>query len=236
MKSTILAGLLLVLAGPALGGEPAFSAKPKATKAGGKVKITFAVSAPTDVEVAVLDPAGEIVRHLAAGLLGENAPAPLQKGSLSQSLEWDFTDDYGKELPAGAYRVRVGLGLKPAFDRILGYDPNTLGLVYGLTVGPGGELFVLNVGHHLHVNFGSTMCNVFDREGKYKRTIMPYRASCFPERVKEFGVLDLGEKGRYPWIHANQLKTVYPFLAQPEHQHPVVMPDGRFILTMKVRG
>ena len=63
-------------------------------------------------------------------------------------------------LPAGQYKVRVGLGLKPEFDRILGYDPNAIGSVRGLAVGPGGELFVLNLGHHLHTNFGSTMPGV----------------------------------------------------------------------------
>jgi len=65
---------------------------------------------------------------------------------------------------------------------------------------------------------------------------MPYRAECFPERVKAFGILDLGDEGRHPWLHASHLKTIYPFSGQPAHQQPVVLPDGRFILTMKVRG
>ncbi len=226
-----------VLAGTAAGaGEVSFKTKPEAVRDGNNVTITFGVSAPTDVEVAILDGKGIVVRHLAAGLLGKNAPKPLEKNALAQSLAWDFKDDYGKKLPAGEYKVRVSLGLKPEFDRILGSDPNTLDVVRGLAVGPGGELFVLNLGRHLHINFGSTVCNVFDRGAKYKRTIMPYQAKCFPDKVKEFGILDLGEKGRYPWIHANQLKTIYPFTGPPAHQQPVVLPDGRFILNMKVRG
>jgi hypothetical protein len=220
----------------ALARDVDFTAKPKAVCEGGKGRITFTVGAPTDVEVAVLDTEGNVVRHLAAGLLGSSAPAPLRKDSLAQSLAWDLKDDDGEMLPPGQYKVRVGLGLKPEFDRILGHDPNAIGSVRGLAVGPGGELFVLNLGHHLHNNFGSTMCSVFDRGGRYKRSIMPYRATCFPEKVKGFGVLDLGQQGLYPWIHANQLKTVYPFSAQPAHQHPVVMPDGRFVLAMQVRG
>ena len=35
-------------------------------------------------------------RHLAAGLLGKNAPRPFKKDSLSQELEWDMRDDAGK--------------------------------------------------------------------------------------------------------------------------------------------
>jgi len=79
-------------------GGPAFTGKPQATRSvAGKVDIAFAVSAPTDVAVAVLDAQGKIVRHLAAGMLGgaKPPPAPLKSG-LSQTIEWDMTDDTGK--------------------------------------------------------------------------------------------------------------------------------------------
>jgi len=68
---------LAALAGLAWSAEVSFTAKPKAVKDGAKVKITFAVSAATDAEVAVVDSGARIVRHLAAGLLGENAPLSL---------------------------------------------------------------------------------------------------------------------------------------------------------------
>jgi len=242
MKRVELALLMVMClsaaAVPAAGDGPEFARRPTVARDGKGVRITFAVDQPTDVAVSILDAEGAIIRHLAAGVLGENAPAPLQKKSLSQSLMWDGRDDAGN--PVGAdvsgFKVKIGRGLKPEFDRILGYDPNTLGVMRGLAVGPDGELFVLNLGHHLHLGFGSTVCNVFDRNGVYRRTIMPYRAGCFPERVKEFGILDLGENGRHPWIHANHLKTLYPFTEQPAHQRPAVTPDGRFVLVMKVRG
>ncbi len=237
MKTLCTAITIAVLAlTTAHAGEATFSKKPRAVKEGDQVKITFGVKASTDVEVAILDGKGVVVRHLAAGLLGEKAPAPLKKGSLAQSLAWDGKDDYGKKLPGGEYEVRVSLGLKPTFDRMLGYDPHTLDVLRGLATGPDGELFVLNLGRHLHAGFGSTVCNVIDREAKYKRTIMPYRAECFPEKVKTFGVLDPGEKGVYPWIHANHLKTIYPFSGPTLQQRPVVLPDGRFVLTVPVRG
>ena len=41
-------------------GESSFSAKPAASRDGEKVKSTFTVSAPTDLEVAVLDSAGKV--------------------------------------------------------------------------------------------------------------------------------------------------------------------------------
>jgi NHL repeat len=214
-----------------------FVAMPKVVKDGQLTRITFAVSVGTDVQVAILDAKGNVVRHLAAGLLGKNAPKPFKKNSLSQSLIWDFTNDYGEKLPAGQYTIRVGLGLKPEFDRMLGYQPNTLDVLRGLVVSPEGELFVINLGRHMHAHFGSTLCSVFDREGAYQRTIMPYQAKCFPESVKEFGVLDLGDHGKHPLLHASHLKSIYPFAAEAYRQQMTISPDGRrMILIMKVRG
>jgi len=34
-------------------------------------------------------------------------PAPLKANSLRQSIEWDGTDDIGRSVPKGAYRVRA---------------------------------------------------------------------------------------------------------------------------------
>jgi NHL repeat-containing protein len=229
---------LIALSAPLFAAEapPEFTTGPTVRRDGNGARISFAVGAATDVEVAILNGKDEVVRHLAAGVLGPNAPTPLKRGALEQALVWDFKDDRGKRVPAGRYSVRVGLGLEPKFDKVLKSDPHSIGTVRGLAIGPDGELFVLNLGHHLHINFGSTMCSVFDREAGYKRTIMPYRASCFPEKVKAFGVLDLGPDGRHPWIHDSVTKSIYPFAGQAAPQRPLVTPDGRFILIRSVRG
>jgi len=60
----------LTAAPAAFGGEVSFTVKPTAAKDGDKVKVSFTVSAPTDVEVAVLGADGKVVRSLAAGVLG----------------------------------------------------------------------------------------------------------------------------------------------------------------------
>ena len=92
-KKTVIRALLLafvlswLLTTPLLAGEASFTAKPAAKQADGKTTVTFAVSEPTDVEVAILDTHGAVVRHLAAGVLGgkEAPPAPVVRG-LAQSL------------------------------------------------------------------------------------------------------------------------------------------------------
>src|SRR6185295_879219 len=113
--STWLAAI--VLSGTLAGASPdvAFSKKPSATRAGTKTVVTFAVSAATDVDVAVLDPKGAVVRHLAAGVLGGAVPPPEPlKAGLSQSVEWDGLDDFGKAPAGGPFRIRVraGTGMK----------------------------------------------------------------------------------------------------------------------------
>ena len=102
-----------------------FTQPPTATSSGGTVKIRFATSAATSVEVAVVDAKGTVVRHLAAGMLGENAPAPLKANTLEQSLTWDGKDDAGKAVSRlrGPLSVRVGLGTRAEFERVIFHQP-----------------------------------------------------------------------------------------------------------------
>ena len=104
-------GCLLEGGAPA---APSFVSGPAVDASSGAAVISFAVNEPVDVEVAVIDAGGKVVRHLAAGVLGgENTPpAPLQAG-LSQSLSWDGRDDAGNRVSTGDCTVRVRLGLKP---------------------------------------------------------------------------------------------------------------------------
>ena len=91
-----------------------FAEKPKAVREGDKVVITFASKAKCDATVAIVGPDGRTVCHLASGVLGPNAPYPLQQGTLAQKLAWDGLDDQGKPAPRGC-KVRVSLGLKAEF-------------------------------------------------------------------------------------------------------------------------
>src|SRR5688500_3416425 len=93
--SAILAWWLLSVATVAVA-EPTFAVKPSVTRSGEGATISFTASVETDVEVAVLDDKGNAIRHLVAGRLGANAPAPLATGTLKQTVSWDGKDDLGK--------------------------------------------------------------------------------------------------------------------------------------------
>ena len=111
---------------------PSFAQAPRVEKEGDGYVITFAVRSECDVTVWVAAAKTEqIVRHLAVGRLGPNAPEPFQKGTLKQRLVWDGRDDRGRPVPAGC-TVGVGLGLTAGFGRMLyqtepGVGPHAIG-------------------------------------------------------------------------------------------------------------
>ncbi|MCX7805438.1 MAG: hypothetical protein N3A38_09655, partial [Planctomycetota bacterium] len=99
-----------------------FTQKPKVEKQGDKWVITFASKGKCDATVAIVGPDGKVVRHLASGVLGPNAPHPFQQNSLSQRIEWDgLTDDF-KKAPSGC-KVRVSLGLQAKHERDIAWMP-----------------------------------------------------------------------------------------------------------------
>ncbi len=208
--------LLGVLLGTAIGAEPPprFAKKPRSTRAGRKVRIEFTADRETDVAVAIIDAKGKVVRHLAAGVLCVKAPAPLKPG-LSQTLEWDGKDDLGRPALSsskGPFKARVSLGLRPAFDGFIGFDPasyNPLRAeptpprypVRALATGPKGELFVFYACAAMDSWSVATSCAVFSRDGKYLRTIVPYPASLGEEKLKGLKRLELEDGLKVPFVH-----------------------------------
>jgi RNA polymerase sigma factor (sigma-70 family) len=153
-----------------------FAEKPKATKQGDKVIVTFASKGKCDATVAIVDKDGKIVRHLASGVLGANAPWPFQQNSLSQKLEWDGQDDRGKPAPAGC-QVRVSLGLGAAYDFSMG--ENRLNFApFAMVCNSQGML----IGIHYPIK-NDLDVRVLTREGEYAATLAPFPATVSPEKL-----------------------------------------------------
>ncbi|MHC4917852.1 MAG: flagellar hook assembly protein FlgD, partial [Planctomycetota bacterium] len=223
--------LRIALAGAAEPAPPrrvAFARKPVVTKESAGCKIDFAAAAPTDCAVYVLDAKGKVVRHLAAGALGEKAPKPLRAG-LAQSLVWDGKDDLGRPAAGGPFTVRVGLGIRFSFDRMIGATPPVFGAIRGLTVGPKGELYVLNVYGHSHPFDGGTTCLVLDRDGKYLRTILPYPANLPEEKLKGVKRIELDGGVKIPFIYQAETRSFLPGAGDIFPQRPVATRDGRVV-------
>ena len=109
MRPAILCAAAMGLVAAAAAEEVSFTAGPHAKRQGEHVAITFTVSKPTDVTVSILDDRGSVVRHLVAGVLGANAPAPFKKGSLSQEILWDGKGDSGQPVRGAKAMLRLGL-------------------------------------------------------------------------------------------------------------------------------
>jgi sugar lactone lactonase YvrE len=220
-----------------------FAAKPVVKKQGdpsagsgqGKYVISFAAKAACDATVAIVAPSTnpaqeKIVRHLASGVLGKNAPWPFKQGSLEQTIEWDGKDDFGKPAPAGC-RAKVGLGLQARYDRSLGWAPGKAAARVGIAVDRDGRLFVLDgsTGEGGGVSYS---IKVYDREGRYLRQIAPPmahvagKAATMAWNKTAWGTLAPSTTGGY---HGTTITKNYNIGTLAVRQVPVVTRDGRFV-------
>jgi outer membrane protein assembly factor BamB len=240
MKLLVLLSLLsLPAAATASDGLPAFTRKPTAIKSGDKTTITFAVNRATDVAVSIEDAKSKVIRHLAAGVLGRNPPEPLKTNTLSQSLDWDRKDDFGKPATGGPFRVRVQVGLTPQLDRFLMHSPESSGPVSAVAVGPSGALYVIHRDGTANGNQGGHKIKVYDRAGKHPRVIVPFPADIEPRKVKALGTFQTEESDLVPHIHNWQTLSFYPDNVgvrgrdMPEQSCPAVDSRGRVYWLVK---
>ena len=154
----------------------AFAQKPVLTREGDKVTIAFESKGLCDVTVAIENAEGKIIRHLASGVLGTNAPAPLQKDSKKQVLVWDSKDDRGIYVDdKDSVQVRVSLGLKPQFEKTLYWDPRKRSSNgWGSSSAPS----IKAAPEGVYVYTAGVMENIrlFDHDGNYLRTVYPFPA------------------------------------------------------------
>jgi hypothetical protein len=147
-----------------------FAEKPAVTRDGDAVTIRFKAKAFCDATIAIENAEGRIIRHLACGVLGKNAPAPFQKNSFEQTVVWDGKDDQGAYVDdKDALTVRVSLGLKPRFERTLHWHPKKR-VAYGRSplIAPQPE------GVYVYDGGGTEQVRLFDHDGSYVRTVYPF--------------------------------------------------------------
>ncbi|HXX92155.1 MAG TPA: hypothetical protein VEN81_00890 [Planctomycetota bacterium] len=229
-----------VLSGRGAGGssDASFTRKPSVSRAGGKAVVSFAVSGSTDVEVAVMDPKGGVVRHLAAGLLGgvKAPPEPLKAG-LSQSLEWDGLDDFGKAAPGGPFRIRVRAGSGLKFGRFIGDDPCTFGGITSIAADETGNVYIVGHGGNRNQNFRTI--RVFDSRGAYVRTVMPFPADLPPDAMKDVAAWDAEAKTFRPRNLSSLNPEFYAeglTLVSASAKEGLILTDGSVVYRLDARG
>lgn len=207
IRMKLLAGVAcLMLAGSASAVD--FTAGPAAARDGGVVKITFTVDAPTDVEVAIVDAKGQVVRHLAAGALGDNPPPPLAKG-LAQSLTWDGKNDAGRPADGGPFSTRVGLGSGGEFGGVIGWSGQNIDQPRAMIVGSDGTLYLLH-GEKFYGHRQSALITAFGRDGRYLRQVYPGPGDLSPDRRTGWPWMKLPDGSEVPIIEHVLTRSLYP--------------------------
>ncbi|MCK6471620.1 MAG: hypothetical protein L6R28_07730 [Planctomycetes bacterium] len=149
-----------------------FAQAPKITRNGDHITIDFETKSNCDVTIAIEDEEGKILRHLACGVLGENAPPPFQKSSKKQTVVWDGKDDKGVYLDEkDRLTVRVSLGLDPRFQRTLYWSPHKRIANNASLMASAPE------GVYVFEGQGLDHLRLFDHDGNYVRTVYPYPAN-----------------------------------------------------------
>ncbi|MBL8025574.1 MAG: T9SS type A sorting domain-containing protein [Fibrobacteres bacterium] len=176
---------------------PSFVLQPAMVKdTGTSWKITFELSEATDVEVSIIDLRdSSVIRHLAAGVLGANAPLPLQPAVLKQQLFWNGLNDAGAAVSGASPSLRVRAGMKARFSSVTGDNPyRYLVDINGMALDKEGNLFVL--GNYSHLNLegdhGASVLNAlrkYSPEGVYQKTIYPLPAGTPMSTASPYGVL-----------------------------------------------
>lgn len=148
-----------------------FTNKPEIKGEKNQTTITFAVKDFCDVTIAIENNDGKIVRHLASGVLGTNAPEPFQKNSLEQIIKWDHKNDQGKYIDdLENVKVRVSLGLQAEYEKDLYYSAHKRIAVLPIMCSAPEGIYIFE-------GMGRDHVRLYGRDGKYEKTIYPFPAS-----------------------------------------------------------
>jgi len=171
----------------------AFARKPQVAQDGDRATVTFEAEGFCDATVVVEDRNGRIVRHLASGVLGPNAPEPFQKNSKSQTVVWDGKNDAGQYVDdKAAHSIRVSLGLKPQFEKTLFWHPKKRNGRHRIS-----RMVAQPEGVYVYEGDGLEQVRLFSHQGEYVQTIYPFPARTV-ERVKGLEWISSTDGARAP--------------------------------------
>jgi len=159
--------------------------------------VVFEVDTVTDVEVSLVNLRdSSILCHLAAGVLGANAPAPLAANLLRQTLTWDGKTDLGKlvTIAPESVSVRVRAGMSVSLANLAGDDMYRFNRLDGMASDTVGNIYVYGVTGTM----GQLSIRKYGPGGAYLKTLYPFPAGLTSAEVHDYYVnLWQGAVSRY---------------------------------------
>ncbi|MBL8028852.1 MAG: hypothetical protein JNL74_20675, partial [Fibrobacteres bacterium] len=208
LSSTIL--VLFLVAIVSFAQEPLFTDQPTLVKTGSSEwTVEFSLNRFCDVAVSIINISDStVIRHLAGGMLGSKAPAPLIRDSLHQKLVWDGKNDFGQlvSVPDNVVRVRVRAGMGARLVSMVGGNPYYFfttptysssimghGTMQGIVVGKDGSVYVCGAPgpfRHQHWFGNLYVIRQYDKNGDYVKTVYPFPSNLPIEKAKGWGVTE----------------------------------------------
>ncbi|PCJ56896.1 MAG: hypothetical protein COA79_17305 [Planctomycetota bacterium] len=181
-----------------------FTEKPIFIKEKNGIKIKFKSKGYCDVTISIYDNNGKLIRHLASGILGKNAPLPFKSNALAQSIHWDLKDDAGRYVKNYSdYKINVSLGLKPQFEKTLYWSPKRR---MGNSKGP-AVIKVIKEGVLVADGKGVDRLTLYDHDGEYIKMIYPFPNNQI-KKVKGLNWKSVPQGGQYPMKHSLLKQTL----------------------------
>jgi hypothetical protein len=179
-----------------------FDVKPSVLKHENSYLISFTTKNYCDVSICVVNNEDKILRHIASGVLGDNAPAPFAKNSFKQEIKWDLKDDQGNYLKdLDNIKIQVSLGLKPEFERTLYWDPQKK-LSYETPVIKATKEGVL-----VYNGAGVDHLLMYTHDGVYSKTIYPYQSDNL-KNISDMLWQEFPQVGKVPKKHSFLMQTL----------------------------
>ncbi|MEZ6142877.1 MAG: SMP-30/gluconolactonase/LRE family protein [Zavarzinella sp.] len=186
-----------LLSAPLAAAAELFTEKPVVSQKAGSTTIQLTLAEETDLEIAIVNSHGQVVRHLAAGAVGSKAPppAPLKRG-LTQTIVWNGLNDDGLPAKGGPFQVRIRTGMGVKVDAAAGGDPyawwtedsgqgdHAQFRLTGLDAKADGSVYLFgNI-----TPYGLPALRRYDARGNFVRTVFPPPADHQATSVEGWGI------------------------------------------------
>lgn len=197
--------------------------------------IKFKLSSFSDVAIFIEDTNGKVIRHLAAGVLGSNAPLPFTKDSLEQSIIWDGKANYKKDAGPGPFIVKIAVGMGAQFEKIVMDGGENNGGVRAMATTKDGALVIASAFGADVANWSGWTMQSYDQNGEYQKTVFPPPNYFTKKEFDALGVASILVDGKDVPVYSGIMTRSF-FAETPGRRTAMVVTSKNEILMVLKNG